>query len=34
MWESERIVLPTETIKALPIGTSYKYLGALEAEGF
>ena len=32
--ESEGIVLPTGTIKALPIGSSYKYLGVLEAKGF
>ena len=34
MLESEGIVLPTGTIKALPIGMSYKYLGVLESEGF
>ena len=32
--ESEGIVLPTETIKALPIGSLYKYLDVLEVEGF
>jgi len=32
--ESEGIVLPTGTIKALPIGSTYKYLGVLEAEEF
>ena len=34
MVESEGIVLPTGTIKALPIGMSYKYLGVLESDGF
>ena len=32
--ESEDIVLPGGTIKALPLSSSYKYLGVLEASDF
>jgi len=32
--DCEGIELPSGIIRALPIGSSYKYLGVLEAEGF
>ena len=32
--QCNEIALPTGTIKALLVGTSYKYLGVLKAEGF